>query len=215
LNAGAFCLALSLLPFSDSTGRRVAGLGLALAGAAFAWLAPLAGAPWGRPVRLRPRSRFAARYVIAANLSAMVGGFLLMWAGAHTVATGEFVSLAARDAARHALGVGLITMLAVGMARLITPIFALERAEARPPGILAHLEWWLLLAATVLRVLTGLASGHMDNDARLTFAGTAGALGWLGLALFAIGAFRAIRKEPRMKALLASAAGVAESDPAR
>ncbi len=213
LNAGALFLVLSLAPFGESAGRRLAGLGLVLVGAAFAWLAPLAGAPWGHPVRLRARSRFAARYLVAANLSAIVGGVLLVWAGVHTVATGDFVSVAARDAARHALGAGLITMLAVGMARLITPIFALERAEARPPGILAHLEWWLLLGAVVLRMLAGLWSGHMNNDARLALVAAAGMLGWLGLALFAVGVLRAIRKEPRMKALLASAAGVPAPNP--
>jgi len=212
LNAGALCLTLSLLPMSDSTRFRVAGVGLALVGGACTWLAPLGGAPWGHPVRLRARSRFAARYVLAANLSAMAGGLLLVWAGAHTVAMGEFVSIAARDAARHALSLGLVTMLAVGMARLITPIFALERAEARPAGILAHLEWWLLLSATVLRIFAGLALGHMDNNIRLALAATAGALGWLGLALFAFSALRAVRKEPRMKALLASASGLGHRD---
>ncbi len=214
LNAGAACLAISLLPLSDSSGRRVAGLGLALVGAAFTWLAPVAGAPWGRPTRLRPRSRFAARYVVAANLSAMVGGVLLLWAGGHTLVTGDFASVAARDAARHALGLGLITMLAVGMARLITPIFAIERAEARPPAILAHLEWWLLLTATVLRVLAGLAFGHMSNDARLVLVGASGGLGWFGLGTFAAGVLNAVRKEPRMRALLASAAGLHEEESA-
>ena len=208
LNLGVLALLLSLLPLRDPVSERLAGLGLLLAGAGSCWLAPLAGAPWGRPTRLRPRSKSAARYVIAANLAAMAGGLLLAWAGLHTILAGEFAAVGVRDAARHLFGVGLITMLALGMARLITPIFALERAEPGPAGAVAHLEWGSLAAAVVLRAGTGLLSGHMNNDARLELAGIAGALAWLGVAAFAFSVARALWKEPRMKALLASAAGV-------
>ncbi len=186
------------------------GGGLALAGIGLAWLAPVAGSVWGEAKRLRPRARAASRYVLAANISALLAGALLAWAGANSLVSGEFESFAARDAARHALGLGMITMLIIGMAQLVSPVFALERAEARPAGIEDRLAWWSLASAVVLRVVAGLAYGHMDHEPRMHLAATAGALAWLGLAMFAFSVVRAVRKEPRMKALLATAAGVGD-----
>lgn len=213
LNLGAALAVLSRLPFDAGVQERLLGAGLVLAGAGLAWLAPVAGSVWGKAKRLRPRARAASRYVLAANLSIMLAGALLAWAGANSLISGEFESFAARDAARHALGLGMITMLIIGMAQLVSPAFALERAEARPPGIEDHLAWWSLVAALVLRIVAGLCYGHLDQEPRLQLAAAAGALAWLGLAMFAFSVVRAVRKEPRMKALLATAAGVGDAGP--
>lgn len=210
LNLGAALTLASRLPFDDAAQERLLGGGLALAGIGLVWLAPVAGSVWGEAKRLRPRARAASRYVLAANISALLAGVLLAWAGANSLVSGEFESFAARDAARHALGLGMITMLIIGMAQLVSPVFALERAEARPAGIEDRLAWWLLASAVVLRVVAGLAYGHMDHEPRMHLAATAGALAWLGLAMFAFSVVRAVRKEPRMKALLATAAGVGD-----
>jgi hypothetical protein len=97
----------------------------------------------------------------------------------------------------------VITLLIVGMAQLIAPVFALERAEARPARIRNSITWWPLLGAVILRIAAGLLLGHMDGAARLQLASVAGMLGWLGLAGFAFSVIHAARNEPRMKALLA------------
>lgn len=211
LNAGALLVLASGLPFDPPVSERLLGAGLALAGVGLAWLAPVAGSVWGEAKRLRPRARAAARYVLAANITVLVAGALLAWAGANSVVSGEFESFGARDAARHALGLGMITMLIIGMAQLVSPVFALERAEARPAGLEDHLAWWSLVAAIGLRVIAALAYGHIETGPRMHLAATAGVLAWLGLAMFAFSVVRAVRKEPRMKALLATAAGVSDS----
>ncbi|NUQ55308.1 MAG: NnrS family protein [Dehalococcoidia bacterium] len=212
LNIGALLAIASRLPLHGPVRERLLGAGLALAGLGLLWLAPVAGSLWGEAKRLRPRARAAARYVLAANVSVALAGVLLAWAGANSLISGEFESFAARDAARHALGLGMITMLIIGMAQLVSPVFALERAEARPAGLEDHLAWWSLVAAIVLRVAAGLAYGHMDSEPRMHIAAAAGVLAWLGLGMFAFSVARAVRKEPRMKALLASAAGVSETE---
>ena len=209
LNLGALAIALSLLPLSVVASARLEGAGLLLGGIAFAWLAPVAGSVWGSAHRLRPRSRPAARFVLAANLFAIAAGVLLAWAGSESLWQGSFDAVGVRDAARHTLGLGVVTMLILGMAQLVAPVFALDRAEARKPGVLERGPFWLLLGATLLRIYAGLIFGHMDEAARLHLVATAGVLGWLAITLFAVTVVKALRREPRMRALLAT--GYAEA----
>jgi hypothetical protein len=206
LNAGPLLIALSLLPLSGAASFRLEGAGLAVAGLAVAWLAPIAGSVYGTAHRLRPRSRAASRYVLGANITTIAGGLCLTWAGLHTLTSGSYEAYAFRDAARHAFGIGMITMLALGMAQLVAPVFALSRAEPRPPGMAERLPFWLLVGAVVLRMSTGLLADHVELDVRMRTAAVAGALAWLALVLFATTVVRAIRNEPRMKRLMADAA---------
>jgi hypothetical protein len=203
LNAGVILILVSTLPAASRQVDRLLGLGLALCGVALVWLAPLAGSLWGRARRLRPRARAAARYVVAANWFAELTGLFLVWSGTASAVSGNYEFFGVRDAARHAFGVGVITLLIVGMAQLIAPVFALERVEARPARIRNSITWWPLLGAAILRIAAGLLLGHMDGAARLQLASVAGMLGWLGLAGFAFSVIQAARNEPRMKALLA------------
>ena len=211
LNGGVLLIAISQASWGDETRQRVLGIGLAMAGIGTAALAPVAGSLWGKATRLRPRARSASRFVIAANWWAVVAGVLLIYAGSRSAWSGQYEAFPARDAARHALGAGLITMLIPGMAQLIAPIFALGRAEGRPPGLLERLPFWLLLSAAILRVAAALSRGHGNNDLRLAAVSLAGVLAWLGLSLFAIMVLRALRAEPRMKALLADSYAAAKA----
>jgi hypothetical protein len=147
-----------------------------------------------------------------ANIAAVACGLLLLWAGARTLVEGEFAASGVRDAARHAFGVGVITLLIVGMAQLVAPFFALRRVESRGVWLLDEGVLWLLAAAAVLRVGTALATGHVDLDTRMHFSAAAGVLAWLALVLFAVTVLHAIRQEPRIKASLAAVASKAKPE---
>lgn len=214
LNAGGTLVAASLLPLSGAMSARLVGLGLLLAGVGFAWLAPLAGSVWGTAHRLRPRARSAARYVLAANVCSIAAGIFLVWAGLESAWRGSYEAFGVRDAARHTLGLGVITLLIIGMAQLVAPLFALERAEARKPGLIERGPFWLLIAATLIRVYGALATGHMDEATRLHIVSSAGVLAWLAIALFAVLVARARQREPRMKALLFDGAAAAMAEKA-
>jgi hypothetical protein len=200
LNAGSVLFLVAALMGGADT-RPVLGAGFILAGLGTASLAPMAGSCWGRATRLRPRARPAARFVLVANNFAVASGILLIWAGGRVLADGEFAATGIRDAARHAFGVGVITMLIVGMAQLVAPFFALRRVESGGDR-LGNVVLALLATAAVLRVASGLLLGHIDIEPRMHIAALAGSLAWLGLALFATMVVRAIRAEGGIKASL-------------
>lgn len=201
LNSGVGALAIST--FLDGTAAaRAEGVGLAAAGAALLALPLIAGAAWGQAKRLRPRAKPAARIVLAGNVSAVAAGALLLWGGANIVADGERTSIAVRDAARHLYGIGLISMLILGMARLVAPVFALERTESDVPRLYERAPFWLLLAALALRAGSALLGDAISYDARMHTASLAGVLGWLAVVIFALSVARAVRAEPATKRTL-------------
>lgn len=200
-NVGAALVALSLA-FEGESAARLSGAGLALAGAGMAWLAVIAGSVWGRAKRLRPRAKPAARFVLAANIAAVLAGVLLVWAGAESALRAEYTEFAARDAARHIVGIGMVTMLILGMARLVAPVFALERTESGVPRLYERAPFWLLLGALVLRGGSALLAEQMSYEARMHWAAAAGVLAWLAIAIFAVSVIRAVRAEPVTKRAL-------------
>lgn len=193
-NVGAALIALSLA-YEGETAARMSGAGMALAGAGMVWLAVIAGSVWGKAKRLRPRARPAARFVLAANLSAVVAGVLLTWAGTEGALDAEYARFTARDGARHIAGVGLVTMLILGMARLVAPVFALERTEAGVPRLYERMPFWLLLGALALRGGSALLAEQISYDARMHAAAAAGVMAWIALAVFALSVARAVRNE--------------------
>ncbi len=201
-NAGLVLVALAAFLDEGALAWRLEGLGIALAGVSLVWLAPALGAVWGRAERLRPRARPAARYILAANIAALGAGLLLAWAGIATFLSGDFEAFWARDSARHLIALGTITMLIVGMAQLVAPVFALERAGSRRTRIRDEAMFWLLLAALVTRAAAGLLAEVTDYESRMNHSAYAGMLAWAGLALFAWRLGSAIRREPEMKDLL-------------
>ena len=201
LNAGAALVALATFLDGESA-RAVARIGLAAAGLALLVLPWLTGSVWGEAKRLRPRAKPAARFVLAANISALVAGALLVWSVGAGWAGNDTAEFLARDAARHAYGIGLVTMLILGMARLIAPVFALERTESGVPQLLERAPFWLLAAATSLRVLSALFGEQTGYTQRMHTASLSGVLGWLAIAIFAFSVLRAARAEPKTKAAL-------------
>ncbi|MEX0782470.1 MAG: NnrS family protein [Dehalococcoidia bacterium] len=201
-NGGLALVVLSVPMAEGSMSWRTEGLGLALAGVSMLWLAPAVGAVWGHAERLRPRARPAARYIIVANLAAASAGALLIWAGLTTLLSGEYQAFWARDAARHLVALGTITMLIVGMAQLVAPVFALERGGSRRARIRDEAMFWFLTAALVTRAAAGLLEEWSGYESRMNHSAYAGMLAWIGLALFAWRLASAIRREPEMKDLL-------------
>lgn len=194
LNGGALAM-VGAMAAEGEAAARLEGAGLLVGGAALAWSLPIAGAIRGRATRLRPRARAAARYVVAANVAGVGAGLLMAAAGAAMLAEGDFAAAPLRDTGRHLFGLGPITLLILGMARLMAPVFAVERTEGRAPGVLEQAPFWLLLGALVLRAGAGLASGSVSYTAWMHTAATAGVLGWLAIALFAVSVARAARNE--------------------
>jgi len=211
LNVGS--LAILASPWlSDFEQRRgLTSVGFLLCGAALLALPPLAGSVWGEATRLRPRARPAAKFVLWGNRFAMLAGALLIWAGVSDLIFDGERAVAARDAARHAYGLGLVTLLIVGMAQLVAPFFALRRLDSSGASLIDRAVWWCLVSAIVVRVATGLAADDWTGVSRLHASALAGTLGWLGLVLFATTVVQAIRSEPRLKAQLAATADAART----
>jgi hypothetical protein len=204
LNAGVLLIFVSGWLAAGTTEDRLMRAGLALAGAALVWLPWRAGSCWGAATRLRPRARAAARFVLIANLAAVACGILLLWAG---IAAADH-AFDVRDGARHAFGVGVITMLIVGMAQLVAPFFALRRIESHGDWVMDRAVLGLLVMAAILRVAASLLAGLVPFDMRMHAAAFAGVCAWVALVLFAATVARAIRAEPRIKAALSVAAGI-------
>jgi hypothetical protein len=105
----------------------------------------------------------------------------------------------------------VITMLIIGMARLIAPVFALERTESGVPRLFERAPFWLLITAAVLRVGSALVGEQTGYTSRMHSASLAGALAWVAIAIFAFSVLRAARAEAGTKASLeASARGGAQ-----
>src|SRR5690606_1522798 len=77
LNTGAAMFFAATWMDNTSARDTVVAVACLASGAGLAWLAPIAGSCWGTPNRLRPRARAAARFVLVANLAAVVCGILL------------------------------------------------------------------------------------------------------------------------------------------
>jgi hypothetical protein len=186
-------LGVALAALSSISGSFL-NAGLGLAGLGTAWLAPVAGSVQGAATRLRPGSRPAARFILAANLWAVAAGVLLLAATASTVARlGRADAL--RDAALHAAGLGFLTTLILGMGQLLMPAFAGERALAGSRGPESWLSWPAIMLATLLRVLGAVLTG----PPRAALIASSGVLAWIGLAAFATGLLRAARSWPAAK----------------
>lgn len=159
-------------------------LGLALAGVALVGGAWLTGGVQGMAIRLRPSSRVNALFLRSMALWLLGAGGYLTFVAARALAKDEPVAFTDLDAVRHMLALGVITMIIVGMASLITPVMAARRYGGVP-------ERWLVWVAALLNIAAAarLAGALLDPVARFDerwwlMAGAAVAA-IFGLALFA------------------------------
>ena len=188
-NLGVLLVLASVVPPATGKMVEIAGeavaVGLGLAGLGLIWLAIAGGSVAGAAHRLRAASRSLARYVVSANRWSIVAGLMLLGALADPLAYSDMPRHSLDDAALHAFGSGVITMLIAGMVQMVSPVFARARMDAPSPGVVEKAIWPLLWGATAARVAAALADGYGRGQAFTVLAAISGALGWLGLAALA------------------------------
>ena len=197
---------VAVLASAVAGGDLVRQAGLALAGAAMVALAPLCGSVGGTAHRLHPGSRGAAVFVVTANRWAVLAGGLLVLAPALALGGDASSAGGLEDAALHAVGLGLVTTLIPGVARLLAPVFAIARTSRAGSDVAFRLIWLALTAATALRVLAGLVEVVPAVSWREPLVVAAGSLAWIGLLLFAGGFVRAWLRQSTLRARLRRAA---------
>ena len=204
-NLGLAAVVVAIAAGGDSAG--LYGPGLAATGLGMAWLAPVAGSIVGTANRLRPGSRAAASFIVAANVWAVAAGLLMVAGAALGVASGQPPPVTLRDAAYHAFALGTVTILIVGMAQLVTPVFAIQRASAAlRPTVPHRLILATLMLATALRVVAGAANSAISQGLWTLLIAMAGSLAWIGLATFAFAMARSWLRQSRLKTELVSSA---------
>lgn len=161
---------------------------------AFVWQA---GILRPRADRVRPASQPAMWLIRGAFFWLLVAATIDIYCGTKAFAGGELVTQPEFDAARHALGLGLITSLIAGMSMLILPEFAVARQQANPQRWLAPLLAVLLNTAALLRVVPSLATGTLSSDTRNVFVATAGSVAELAMLIFAFHLLRLMWRQRR------------------
>ena len=152
---------------------------------------------WRAPSRLRPMAQPAARFVQAAYGWTTAAGLVLAYAAVTALAGNRDIPPNQLDGVRHLLAVGTVTTMIVGMARLITPAFAVPRQHGAPrfwevEGILLALT-----AATLLRFLGAWLRDPNLFDARQWMMAAAGLLAFGAVGLFGLSLARGARARPR------------------
>lgn len=184
---GGVALFLSGRLWQDYGGSRETwpvNLGLAIAGLALVGGAWLTGGVQGVAVRLRPSSRINALFLRSMALWLLAAGGYLAFVAIRGLAEDEPIAFADLDAVRHMLALGVITMIVVGMASLITPVMAARRFGGVE-------ERWLIWVAACLNVAAAsrLAGAVLDPvtrfDERWWLMAGAAVAAIFGLALFA------------------------------
>ncbi len=141
-----------------------------------------------RPVanRLRPASQPQIWFVRSAFLWLAIAGGLAAYYGVAAAADGSPVNYYASDALRHIVGLGVASVMMVGMGVLVLPEFAIRRMRKRAEGLLPLLILMLLNAAAALRVGTAMATPHWLSADRYWPMAIAGVLAWVAVSLFAM-----------------------------
>jgi hypothetical protein len=124
---------------------------------------------------------------------AAVAGFLLAGAALRSIARQEPVGTATFDAARHIVGIGVVTTAIVGMAQLILPEFAGERLRGAPAPWRGTGLAIALAVATALRGSARLFAGQLPEYVDYWFMAVAGLIAFAVVAILAYYFWRAAR----------------------
>jgi hypothetical protein len=154
---------------------------------AFVWQAGLL-----RPAanRIRPASQAHLWLIRGAFAWLIVASVIAAYVGATALADAALPSQADFDAVRHALAVGVVTNLILGMSLMILPEFAVQRQQANSQRLLAVVLTGLVNLAVLLRVAPALAGTHWSLDERNASMAAAGSLAEAALLLFAFNLLR-------------------------
>ncbi len=159
-------------------------LGMAFGAAAVRMFEPRRPYPGGKPYRVR--SDPAGIGAITAYGWLCVGAILLAGAALHELTGGLAPFSGARDAARHAVGSGFMTLLIAGVGWTMLPGFA--GGEPRRRGLI----WAAVVslnAATLLRVVPWVAAAcgaSLSGGLTGTVYALAGGLGLAGIGAFGV-----------------------------
>ncbi len=135
----------------------------------------------------------AEGYLKSAYAWLGIAGGLQTWFVARAWLGGDYVSLAQIDGVRHSLALGFITMMIVGMATRVLPVFAGRRLYSQ---FLAASALWMLNVAALTRAVGGLMADTSYMTDRYWVMAVAGTLGLLALILFAWNLYRTLTSEP-------------------
>lgn len=188
LNVGVVVHTVGGLWPEDAGGQvaaRVQDAGALVAAAAVLWLTALMGVLVPAPNRLRPVAQANAWLIRAAYAWLVVGGILLAYFAATAFRDGRPIVWQDADAVRHALALGTVSMMVVGMAYLLVPALAIKRPAGLRSGMFAYATLVALNVAAGLRVIPALAASPTDRSAYYGPMAAAGALGLLAVALLA------------------------------
>lgn len=125
-------------------------------------------------------------FVRAALAWLVFSALLLGWYAAGALANSEALDQFELDAIRHALTVGVVTMMIVGMAMLVVPEFAGRRLQHPHEGWLTRAMLLALNAGVVLRIWPALAGVDWISADRYWPMAAGGALATAVVAAFAL-----------------------------
>ncbi len=96
----------------------------------------------------------------------LIAGGLSAYYGVRAISGGEFIPAYGLDATRHAVGIGVASMMIAGMAMLILPEFAIRRTRHPNERWPAFTILALLSAAAALRVAAAVATPYWLDTGR-------------------------------------------------
>jgi hypothetical protein len=144
--------------------------------------------------RIRPASQQNLWLIRSAFLWLLFAALASIYIGATSALAVELPDQFQFDLVRHSLGVGVVTMLIVGMSMMILPQFAAGRLRANQQARLAIALVIMLNAAAVLRVIPSIAATSWTADQRNLSIALAGSLAELALLIFAVYLLRLLLK---------------------
>ncbi len=182
--AGAL-LWLEYRDYSEAV-ERLAALATALMGVAFLGFVWQAGIFRAAAQRLRPASQPHLWLVRSAFAWLAFAGGYAVYLGAKGLAEGTLATQSETDALRHAVAVGLVVTLIMGMSLLILPEFAGERMVRSRQGWLSYALLGLVNAAGVLRVGPALAGTDWTIETGSWLMAAGGIVAETAMVVFAL-----------------------------
>lgn len=188
LAAGAVLFAAAVLRASyaySRTAARAEDLGLLTAAVALLAVVWMSGVFHPRANRVAAASRRPFLLVRAALAWLAFAALLTAWYAARALRDGAVVDAFEMDAIRHALAVGVVTMIIAGMGMMVLPEFAGRRIQRPREGWIPVAMFVALNAAAVLRVWPALEGVDWIADTRYWPMTAAGVLAEAVVVVFA------------------------------